>query len=155
MTEPRSLKDIFEGLSAALVTDPDLATFMTTTYGTSAAVNVQIGRDPEDYPDATKTACVYLVPGSRSRTRGDAYRRHYLTAVCWVHSPSKTKQGNISTLECIGLLDEFTNLVEACLYRYLTGSQLAVSFTGGESDEVDWPDARSELAYIIEIPSRI
>lgn len=149
-----NLRTVFETLAEAIEEDSAIISFMQENYD-SASVKVFIGVDPEDYPEATENASVYLLPGSRSRTRGDAYRQHNISIICFVNGETKTVEGNVEAIDSLGLLDDFTNAVEECVFKNLQEMRLAVTPLSGDSDEIINPIARSELSYSIEIPSRI
>lgn len=176
-----NLKTVFSELATALNNDSDISSFLSTNYGVSTIGRINIGTDPEDYPVISETTAIYLLPGSRSRTRGDAYRQHNISVICLVNAETTAETGeepteptndddtetetsqtddepvstNIEKIDALGLLDEFTNLVEKCVFDKLQSLRLAVTPLSGESDELYYPIAVSELAYSIEIPSRI
>lgn len=148
------IKTVFAELASALSGNEEILTWLNTNFGVTS-LKIYIGIDPENYPSITDDAAVYLVPGSRSRTRGDAYRQHTISIVCFIKDESKTVEGSIETLNSIGMIDDFTNLVEKCAFNKLQSLSIAVTSLAGESDEIYYPVARAELAYSIEIPSRI
>lgn len=150
-----SLKDVYSALSAAVLADSDISAFIASTYGQSASLGINIGIDLENLPETTEAAAIYIIPGSRSRTRGDAYRQHNITVVSFVHCTETDENNGVTTLEAIGLLDDFTNLVEKCVFNKLREMRLAVTPLSGDSDSFYYPIARSELSYSIEIPSLI
>lgn len=183
-----NLKTVFSELADALSVDENIAQFIQDNYSDTDSFRICIGVDPDDLPETTDSATVYLLPGSRSRTRGDAYRQHNISVICFVSGKTQTdddsenagdgnnetvsddetepndnptsetesdEDNNIVALEVIGLLDDFTNLVEECVFKKLQSLSIAVIPLSGENDEVYYPVARSELSYSIEIPSRI
>ena len=155
-----NLKSVFLELAEALNNDTDIAAFMQETYGESTIGRINIGIDSEEYPDVNETTAIYMLPGSRSRTRGDAYRQHNISIICLVNvntvnSESGISENNIDKIEALGTLDDFTNLVEKCVFEKLQSLKLAITPLSGESDELYYPIACSELAYSVEIPSRI
>lgn len=149
------LSTVFQNLSEAISEDSGISAFMAEKYGEGSEVDIYIGIDLENLPESTEKAAVYIIPGSRSRTRGDSYRQHNITIISFVHSTDKNEDDSITTIEALELLDDFTNLVEKCVYNRMREMRLAVTPLSGDSDSVFYPIARSELAYSIEIPSRI
>lgn len=149
-----NIYSIFQGLATALLSDNNIKSFIESKYGEGESLTVLIGRDPEDLLDMPKICAVSLIPGSRSRTRGDAYRQHSFSAVCFVYDETVIATDDLKQLEALSTLDTFTNLVESVVFNYLRNI-VAVTPSAGEADLVAFPGARSELAYIIEIPSRI
>ena len=153
----RNLKSLFNNLKVVLVQDNDLLTFCNTNF--SAPPSIRIGIDLEDMPEGPEGAMICIVPGARSRSRGDAYHSHSISILGVIKCTSKTEDSGTDidalTLDAIGLVDDFINLVEKIVFKKMEEWGIAVTPVDGDSDEIIYPYARAELAYRVEIRSLI
>lgn len=157
MQNVSNIKELFKAIADALIADESLNSFMGSVYGESSDIKISLGVTPNDLPEATESACIYLIPGSRSRTRGDAYRQYSISVVCLINAENASviseNDSQIDEITGLGVLDDFTNLVEKCVFNKIAALGVAITPSTGEADLVELPLCRSELAYIVEIPS--
>lgn len=153
----RNLKTLLENIRIVLAENSDLKQFCVNKFG--SLPQILIGIDLEDLPDAPEGAIICIATGSRSRIRGDAYRSHNVSIVgavkCISRTSAVTADYNTLTLDALGVIDDFINLVESIVFPSVQSWGVAVTQTEGDPDEVIYPYARAELAYRFDIHSEI
>ena len=153
----RNLKNLLENLRIVLAGNSELKQFCLDKFG--ALPQILIGIDLEDLPDAPEGAIICIATGSRSRIRGDAYRSHNVSIVgaikCISRTADITSDYNTLTLDALGVIDDFINIVEKIVFPCVQSWGVAITQTEGDPDEVIYPYARAELAYRFDIHSEI
>ena len=157
ITPVLNLKNLFKNLKKVLSENEDLKTFCTETFG--SVPKIRIGIDIEDMPEAPEGAMICIVSGSRSRSRGEAYHSHSISIIGVVKCVNKTQEISqdidILTLDALGLVDDFINIVEKIVFNNIQEWGVAISPIDGDPDEIIYPYARAELAYRVDIRSLI
>jgi hypothetical protein len=157
ITPVLNLKNLFKNLKKVLSENEDLKTFCFTNFG--SIPKIRIGIDIEDMPEAPDGAMICIVSGSRSRTRGEAYHSHSISVIGVVKCIDKTQELNqdvdIITLDALGLIDDFINLIEKIVFNNIQEWGVAITPVDGDPDEIIYPYARAELAYRVDIRSII
>jgi hypothetical protein len=157
ITPVLNLKNLFKNLKKVLSENEDLKTFCFTNFG--SIPKIRIGIDIEDMPEAPDGAMICIVSGSRSRTRGEAYHSHSISVIGVVKCIDKTQELNqdvdIITLDALGLIDDFINLIEKIVFNSVQEWGVAITPVDGDPDEIIYPYARAELAYRVDIRSII
>lgn len=157
ITPVLNLKNLFKNLKIVLSENEDLKTFCSTNFG--SIPKIRIGIDIEDMPEAPDGAMICIVSGSRSRSRGEAYHSHSISIIGVVKCISKTQEisqdVDILTLDALGLIDDFINIVEKIVFNSIQEWGVAVTPIDGDNDEIIYPYARAELAYRVDIRSLI
>jgi hypothetical protein len=153
----RNLKNLLENLRIVLAENSELKQFCLDKFG--ALPQIIIGIDLEDLPDAPEGAIICIATGSRSRIRGDAYRSHNVSIVgavkCISRTADITTDYNTLTLDALGVIDDFINIVEKIVFPSVQSWGVAITQTEGDPDEVIYPYARAELAYRFDIHAKI
>jgi hypothetical protein len=157
ITPVLNLKNLFKNLKKVLSESQDLKTFCVNTFG--SIPKIRIGIDVEDMPEAPDGAMICIVSGSRSRTRGEAYHSHSISIIGVVKCITKTQEisqdMDILTLDALGLIDDFINIVEKIVFNNVQEWGVAITPIDGDPDEIIYPYARAELAYRVDIRSLI
>lgn len=157
ITPVLNLKNLFKNLKKVLSENQELKTFCVNTFG--SIPKIRIGIDLEDMPEAPDGAMICIVSGSRSRSRGEAYHSHSISIIGVVKCTSKTAETtqdvDILTLDALGMVDDFINIVEKIAYDNIQGWGVAITPIDGDPDEIIYPYARAELAYRVDIRSLI
>lgn len=157
ITPVLNLKNLFKNLKKVLSENQELKTFCSSRFG--SIPQIRIGIDLEDMPEAPDGAMICIVSGSRSRTRGEAYHSHSISIIGVVKCIDKTQELNqdvdIITLDALGLIDDFINLIEKIVFNSVQEWGVAITPVNGDPDEIIYPYARAELAYRVDIRSII
>lgn len=157
ITPVLNLKNLFKNLKKVLSENQELKTFCINNFG--SIPQIRIGIDLEDMPEAPDGAMICIVSGSRSRTRGEAYHSHSISVIGVVKCIDKTQELNqdvdIITLDALGLIDDFINLIEKIVFNSVQEWGVAITPVDGDPDEIIYPYARAELAYRVDIRSII
>lgn len=167
MTQARTIKAVFDLLIDKLQADTTLSTWCSTNF--SQQPDIQCGLDDDDLPDMTGKLAIRIIPGSRSRTRGMAYRSHSLVIRAIIKDsgsrvpptvdpaadPPEVQETGWKTLKALENVDAFISMIEAIVINAIQGDGIAIAPYEGAPDQIIYPYARAELAYTIEIPSAI
>jgi len=167
MTQARTIKAVFDLLIDKLQADTTLSTWCSTNFGEQP--DIQCGLDDDDLPDMTGKLAIRIIPGSRSRTRGMAYRSHSLVVRAIIKDsstrvpptvdpdadPPEVQETGWKTLKALENVDAFISMIEAVVVNAIQGDGIAIAPYEGAPDQIIFPYARAELAYTIEIPSDI
>lgn len=176
MTQARTIKAVFDLLIDKLQADTTLSTWCSTNF--SQQPDIQCGLDDDDLPAMTGKLAIRIIPGSRSRTRGMAYRSHSLIIRGIIKDsgarvpdiitepdpdevpdpeapPPPAQETGWKTLKALENIDAFISMIEAIVINAIQGDSIAIAPYEGAPDQIIYPYARAELAYTIEIPSAI
>lgn len=176
MAQARTIKAVFDLLIDKLQADTTLSTWCATNFGEQP--DIQCGIDADDLPEMTGDLAIRIIPGSRSRTRGMAYRSHSLIIRGIIKDsgarvpdiipepdpdevpdpeapPPPVQETGWKTLKALENIDAFISMIEAIVINTIQDDGIAITPEYGAPDQIIFPYARAELAYTIEIPSEI
>lgn len=171
MTAARTLKAVFDKLIDVYQSDSALTTWCNTNFGEQP--EIQAGIDEDDLPDLEgKKLAIRIIPGARSRSRTMSKRSHGLIIRGIIKNTSKREpvvpdpddppadppvipETGWLTLEALELVDQFISLIEEATIPAIQGEGIAITSFEGAPDQIIYPYARAELAYLIEIPSKL
>lgn len=176
MPQARTIKAVFDLLIDALQADETLSSWCNTNY--ACQPDIQCGVDDDDLPEMTSKLAIRIIPGSRSRTRGMAYRSHSLIIRGIIKDsgarvpdiipepdpdevpdpeapPPPVQETGWKTLKALENIDAFISMIEAIVINAIQDDGIAITPEYGAPDQIIYPYARAELAYTIEIPSEI
>ena len=167
MTQARTIKAVFDLLIDKLQADTTLSTWCTNNFGEQP--DIQCGIDDDDLPEMAVKLAIRIIPGSRNRTRGMAYRSHSLLIRAIIKDsgarvpptadpeadPPETQETGWKTLKALENVDAFISMIEKIVINAIQGDSIAIAPYDGAPDQIIYPYARAELAYTIEIPSAI
>ena len=152
----KTLKDIFDILSAELTTNAALADWCTENFSTSPVI--RFGVDDNDIPQSSESLEIHLIPGSRGRTRQFAYRSYTFSINAIIKKSSEddeTDIDNVYVLENLELIDVFVSLIEEAVINVLNKNSIIVTPMEGDEDAVGYPYVVANLKYLLEVPSRL
>ena len=173
MAAARTIKAVFDLLIDKLQADTTLSTWCSTNF--SEQPDIQCGLDDDDLPEMAGKLAIRIIPGSRSRTRGMSYRSHSLViraiikdsgarvpAIIPEPDPddppdpdAPVQETGWKTLKALENIDAFISMIESIVINAIQQDGIAIAPYDGAPDQINFPYARAELAYTIEIPSTI
>jgi len=158
-----NLKTLFSELIRSYRSDAALNAWCNAEF--EKKPRIVIGDDEEDPPELNVGDIeIHIIPGSRSRTRQMSKRSHNLTIRAYAYCINNrvpesevpdVPETDVLVLEAVELIDTFISLVEEATIPVLQINGIAITPLDGESDKVIYPFAKAELAYLIEIPSKL